>query len=73
MSAASERAFFDFFETHNSVFCGVNREVAADVSAFASDFCAAGLAHENFACGDCLATKALDAEARTSVVVDVLA
>ena len=49
----------------------MNREIAAHESARASEFSCASLADENFASFDSLATKALDAEALASIVVDV--
>ena len=49
----------------------MNREIAAHESARASELCCASLADENFAGFDGLATKALDAEALASIVVDV--
>ena len=50
---------------------GMNREIAAHESARASEFGCAGLADEDFASFDSLATKALDAETLASIVVDV--
>ena len=47
--------------------------VAARVSAVTSDLGAASLADENFASFDFLAAKALDAEALTGVIMDILA
>ncbi len=70
--AASERTFSDFLEADDAFFFSVNREITAKVCARASNFRATSLADEDFACIDFLATKTLDAEARTGVVVDVL-
>ena len=47
-------------------------EVAAHIGARASDLGRTGLTDENFSGVDFLAAKALDAEARAGVVVDVL-
>ena len=49
----------------------MNREVAAHESARAGNLGSTGLADENFAGLYGLATKALDAEALASIVVDV--
>jgi hypothetical protein len=49
----------------------MNREVTAHESAWASKLRCAGLANEDFTGLDGLATKALDAEALASIVVDV--
>ncbi len=51
---------------------GVDREVAAHESARAGNLGCAGLANENFAGFDSLATKAFDTKALASIVVDVL-
>lgn len=66
-------ALLDLLEAYDAVFCGVNGEVAADEGAGAGDFSTAGLANEDFAGVNFLATKALYAEASAGVVVDVLA
>ncbi len=58
-------------EDYFAVDGGMNREVAAHESARASEFGCAGLADENFAGFNGLATKAFDAEALASIVVDV--
>ena len=50
---------------------GMDGEVAAHESARTSDLCSASLTDENFAGLNSLATKALDAEALASIVVDV--
>lgn len=73
MCATGERSFFDFVEADDAIFCCMDREVAADVGTRAGDFGATCLAHEHFTCRDFLAAKALHAEARAGVVVDVLA
>lgn len=59
VSAASKGTFFDLFEAHDAIFCGVNREITADVGADTCDLGATSLADEYFACRDFLATKAL--------------
>lgn len=70
---AGETASLDLLEADDAVFGGVDSEVAAHEGAVASDLGATGLAHEHFSGADFLATKAFHAEARTGVVVDVLA
>ena len=66
-----EVALLGFHEDNLTIDGSMNREVAAHESARASKFRSAGLADENFASLDGLATKALDAEALASIVVDV--
>ena len=68
---AREVALLGLHEDDLAIDSGVDREVAAHESARASKFRSAGLADENFASLDGLATKALDAEALASIVVDV--
>lgn len=70
--AASEEAFFDLLEGDDTGFFGVNGEVAAHVGAGTGYFGCTGLADEDFAFVDLLATKALNTKARTGIVVDVL-
>ena len=68
---AGEVALLGLHEDDLTIDGGMNREVAAHESARASELRSAGLADENFASFDSLATKALDAEALASIVVDV--
>ena len=68
---AGEMSFLGLDEDDLTIDGGVNRKVAAHESARAGDFRCASLADENFASFDSLATKALDAEALASIVVDV--
>lgn len=62
----------DLLESHDTIFGGVNREVATHERTFAGNLSAASLAYENLARGDLLAAETLDAQAGTGVVVDVL-
>ena len=62
---------FSFDEGNYAIFCGMDGEVARHISARAGDLSSASLADENFAVFDFLATKALDAEALASIVMDV--
>ena len=68
---AGEVILLGLNEDNFTVNCGMNREVAAHESAWASEFGRASLADEDFAGLYGLATKALDAEALASIVVDV--
>ena len=68
---AGEVALLRLHEDDLAINSSVDREVAAHESAWASKLRSAGLADENFASLDGLATKALDAEALASIVVDV--
>lgn len=68
---AREVAFLGLHEDDLAINSSVDREVAAHESARASELRCASLADENFASFDSLATKALDAEALASIVVDV--
>ena len=68
---AGEVALLGLYEYNLAINSGMNRKVAAHESARASDFGCASLADENFAGFDSLATKALNAEALASIVVDV--
>ena len=73
LGATGKTTFFDLAKSDNAIFSGMNSVVAAYKSARASDFGAASLANNNFACAHFLATKALHAKASAGVVVDVLA
>lgn len=66
-----EVALLGLHEDDLAIDSSVNREIAAHESARASELRCASLADENFAGFDSLATKALDAEALASIVVDV--
>ena len=68
---AREVALLGLHEDDLAVDGCVDSEVAAHESARASELGCTGLADENFASLDGLATKALDAEALASIVVDV--
>ena len=68
---AREVALLGLHEDNLTIDGGMNCEVAAHESARASELRCASLADENFASFDSLATKALDAEALASIVVDV--
>ena len=70
-AAAGEMILLSLNEDNLAVDSCVNREVAAHESARASNLGCASLADENFTGLDGLATKALDAEALASIVVDV--
>ena len=58
-------------EDYLAVDCSMDSEIAAHESARAGNLSSTGLADENFASLYGLATKALDAEALASIVVDV--
>ena len=73
VGTASERAFLDLFEANDTVFGGMDSEVAAGIGARTSNLGAAGLANQYFACRNLLTTITLDAETSASIVVDVLA
>ena len=68
---AREVILLGLHEDDLAVDCGMDSEVAAHESAWAGNFSSAGLANENFTSLYSLATKALDAEALASIVVDV--
>jgi hypothetical protein len=68
---ASKFAFFNFGKGNDAIDSRMNRKVAANVGARACKLGAAGLTHENLASLNSLAAKTLNAEALTSVVVDV--
>ena len=68
---AGEVALLGLDEDDLAIDGSMNREIAAHESAWASKLRSAGLANENFTGLDGLATKALDAEALASIVVDV--
>lgn len=68
---AGEVILLGLNEDDFAVNSGMNREVAAHESAWASELGCASLADENFAGFYGLATKAFDAEALASIVVDV--
>ena len=70
-AAAGEVILLSLNEDNLAIDGGMNREVAAHESARAGNLGCASLANENFAGFDGLATKALDAEALASIVVDV--
>jgi hypothetical protein len=57
---ASETAVCYFVELNHTVFGCVNGELLAHKSAWAGKFSLADLAHNNFACADFLAPKALN-------------
>ena len=69
--AAGEVGFFGFDEVNGAVNGSVDTVVAGEESARAGDLAATGLADDNFASFDGLATETFDAEALTCVVVDV--
>ena len=68
---AGEVALLRLDEDDLAIDSSMNREVTAHEGAWASKLGCAGLANENFTGLDGLATKALDAEALASIVVDV--
>jgi hypothetical protein len=68
---AREVILLGFDEDDLAIDGGMNREIAAHESAWACEFSCASLANENFTGLYGLATKALDAEALASIVVDV--
>jgi len=63
---------FRLHKVDDSVFCSVNRKVAAHISPLSCELRATSLADEDFAGANFLATKALDAKALTGVIMDVL-
>ena len=68
---AGEVALLRLDEDDLAIDSSMNREVTAHEGAWASKLGCAGLANENFTGLDGLATKALNAEALASIVVDV--
>ncbi len=68
---AGEMAFLGLNEDNFAIDGSMNREVTAHESARASEFGCASLANENFTGFYGLATKAFDAEALASIVMDV--
>ena len=64
-------AFLGLYEGDDSVFRGVDGEVAGHVSALASDFGRAGLADENFAVSDFLASEAFYTESCAGIIVNI--
>ena len=70
-AAAGEVGLLGFHEDDLTINGCMNGEVAAHESARAGNLSSTGLADENFASLYGLATKALDAEALASIVVDV--
>ena len=68
---AGEMAFLGLYEDDLAINGGMNREVAAHESARASELGCASLANENFTGLYGLTTKAFNAEALASIVVDV--
>ena len=73
LGLASEGRLLDLLEADNTTVSGVDGVVAAHVRARAGNLCSACLANEDLTSVDSLATEALDAKARPSVIVDVLA
>ena len=63
--------FLGFDESNNAVFCRMNGEIARHVGSWASKFRGTSLTNKNFAVFNFLATKALDAEALASIIMDV--
>jgi hypothetical protein len=72
-SFASKFSLLHLSKCNDTVNGSVNSEVAADVCTRTCNFSAASLADENFASADFLATKTLNTEALTCIVVDVFA
>ena len=68
---AREVRLLRLHESDNAIFRGMDRKIAAHVSTWASNLSATGLAHENFAVANSLATKTLHTEALAGIVVDV--
>ena len=73
LGLASEGRLLDLLEADDTTVSGVDGVVAAHVRARAGNLCSACLADEDLTSIDLLATEALDAKARPSVIVDVLA
>ena len=73
LGLASEGRLLDLLEADNTTVSGVDGVVAAHVCTRAGNLRSACLADEDFTSVDLLATEALDAKARPSVIVDVLA
>ncbi len=69
--ATGEVGLFGFNESDYAVFSCVNRKVSRHISTRAGNFSGAGLADENFAVFDFLATETLNAEALASIVMDI--
>ena len=65
-------SLFGLDESDNAIFGSVDSEIPGHIGARAGDFSSAGLADENFAVFDFLATKTFDAEALASIVVNIL-
>ena len=63
--------FFGFDKSNYAVFGSVDSEITGHIGARASDFGGTSLTDENFAVFDFLAAKALNAEALTSIVVNI--
>ena len=70
-AAAGEVILLSLNEDDLAIDGSMNREITAHESARAGDLSCTGLANENLASLNGLATKALDAEALASIVVDV--
>ncbi len=66
---AGEVTLLGLHESNFAIDCGMNREVAAHESAWASELSSASLADENFASLDLLATETLNTKSLTGVVV----
>ena len=68
---AGEVVLFGLDEGDDTIFGGVDGEIARHISTLASELRSASLADENFAGFNLLATKALDAQALAGIVVDI--
>lgn len=66
---AREMTFLGFDKDNFTINSGMDGEIAAHKGAWASNFGCASLANENFTSFDVLATKTLDAEPLTGIIV----
>ena len=64
-------SFLSFDKSNYTIFGSVDRIITRHIGARTSKFRGAGLADENFAVFDFLATETLDAEALASIVMDI--
>jgi hypothetical protein len=62
---------FGLDEGHDSIPRGMNCEISRHICAWTSNLGSTSLAHQNLTISDFLATKALDAKALASIVMDV--
>ena len=70
--AAREVGLLSLDEGDDAISGGVNGEIARHIGAFASNLSGTSLADENFSVLDGLATKTLDTETLTCIIMDIL-